>query len=107
MPLKPVTKVVPNLSAAAGTAGQGEFHFGVLKVCIALFGTVFLPVLMCNLKQLPLVNPTDTPQNQGDVVHHGIQEGTTEGLLYSGIFVEGIQNGINVGGVRTIKALVN
>ncbi|KIM43056.1 glycoside hydrolase family 131 protein, partial [Hebeloma cylindrosporum] len=77
MPLKPVTKVVPNSSAAAGTAGQGEFHFGVLK--------------------LPLVDPTDTPQNQGDVAHHGIQEGTTEGLLYSGIFVEGVQNGISVG----------
>lgn len=62
---------------------------------------------MCNLKQLPLVNPTDTAQNQGDVVHHGIQEGTTEGLLYSGVFVEGVENGISVGGVRTIKALVN
>jgi len=36
--LKPVTKVMPNLSAAAGTAGQGEFHFGVLKVFIASFG---------------------------------------------------------------------
>ena len=30
--LKPVTKVVDNLSAANGTAGQGEFHFGILKV---------------------------------------------------------------------------
>ena len=39
-------------------------------------------------KQLPLVNPSDTPEQRGDVVHHGIQEGTTEGLLYSGIFIE-------------------
>ncbi|KAF8158448.1 hypothetical protein B0H34DRAFT_797835 [Crassisporium funariophilum] len=85
-PLKAVTKVVPNLTTASGTAGQGEFHFGVLK--------------------LPLVNPADSAANQGDVVHFGIQEGTTEGLLYSGIFVEGVQDGISVGGGRTIKALV-
>ncbi|PPQ63601.1 hypothetical protein CVT24_004461 [Panaeolus cyanescens] len=55
LPLKPVTKVVPNLSVPAGDAGKGEFHFGVLK--------------------LPLVNPADSPDKQGDVVHHGIQEG--------------------------------
>lgn len=30
--LKAVTKVVPNLSTSAGAAGQGDFHFGVLKV---------------------------------------------------------------------------
>ena len=31
--LKQVTKhVVPNLTAAAGDAGKGDFHFGVLKV---------------------------------------------------------------------------
>ena len=30
--LQAVTDVVPNTSAAAGAAGQGEFHFGVLKV---------------------------------------------------------------------------
>ena len=40
------------------------------------------------LKQLPLVNPSDPTGVRGDVVHHGIQEGTTEGLLYSGIFIE-------------------
>ena len=43
---------------------------------------------MRSLKQLPLVNPLDTPDHKGDVVHHGIQEGTTEGLFYSGIFIE-------------------
>ena len=37
---------------------------------------------------MPLVNPKDTAAQQGDVVHHGIQEGTTEGLFYSGIFIE-------------------
>ena len=31
--MKPVTKVLPNLSASAGAGGQGDFHFGVLKVC--------------------------------------------------------------------------
>lgn len=30
--LKAVTGVEPNLSASAGSAGQGDFHFGVLKV---------------------------------------------------------------------------
>jgi len=74
-PLQPVTKVIPNLTTALGSAGQGDFHFGVLK--------------------LPLINPLDNPKNQGDVVHYGIQEGTTEGLLYSGVFVESIQNGFS------------
>ena len=55
---------------------------------------------------MPLVNPADTSANQGDVAHHGIQEGTTEGLLYSGIFVEGVQNGISVSAGRTRPALV-
>ncbi|KDQ49236.1 hypothetical protein JAAARDRAFT_63810 [Jaapia argillacea MUCL 33604] len=77
-PLKAVTDVLPNLSATAGTAGQGDFHFGVLK--------------------LPLVNPADSTADQGDVVHYGIQEGTTEGLLYSGVFVESVADGISAGG---------
>lgn len=75
--LKPVTKLVPNLSTNIGADGQGDFHFGVLK--------------------LPLVNPADTPTNQGDVVHFGIQEGTTEGLLYSGVFVESVEHGVSIG----------
>ncbi|KAJ6489458.1 hypothetical protein DFH09DRAFT_1265819 [Mycena vulgaris] len=37
---------------------------------------------------LPLLNPEGSPTDQSDVVHHGIQEGTTEGLFYSGVFVE-------------------
>lgn len=49
------------------------------------------------LYQLPLVDPTDTPAEQGDVVHFGIQEGTTEGLLYSGVFVEDASRGISIG----------
>lgn len=47
--------------------------------------------------QLPLVNPDDTPANQGDVVHFGIQEGTTEALLYSGVFVEQVTHGVSIG----------
>ena len=31
-PLRVVAKPAPNLSTAAGAAGQGDFHFGVLKV---------------------------------------------------------------------------
>ncbi|KAF8964258.1 hypothetical protein BDZ97DRAFT_1904550 [Flammula alnicola] len=76
--LTAVTKTVPNLTTVSGTSGQGEFHFGVLKTL---------------------------PANRGDVVHHGIQEGTTERLLYSRVFVEGIQDGISVGEDHTIKAI--
>ncbi|CAL1713697.1 unnamed protein product [Somion occarium] len=76
-PLRPVTRLVPNLSVASGASDQGDFHFGVLK--------------------LPLVNPADRPADRGDVVHHGIQEGTTEGLLYSGVFVESVSRGVSIG----------
>ncbi|KAI0314451.1 hypothetical protein OF83DRAFT_1063810 [Amylostereum chailletii] len=80
-PLSQVTDALPNASAGAGAAGQGDFHFGVLK--------------------LPLPNPSDTPANQGDVVHFGLQEGSTDGLLYSGVFVEGAENGVSVGGAAS------
>ena len=43
------------------------------------------------------MNPADSPANQGDVVHYGIQEGTTEALLYSGVFVEDAGQGISRG----------
>lgn len=43
------------------------------------------------------MDPSDSSTNQSDVVHHGIQEGTTEGLLYSGVFVESTKGGISVG----------
>ncbi|KAF9265171.1 hypothetical protein L218DRAFT_159775 [Marasmius fiardii PR-910] len=68
--LVPVTNVKGNPTATVGAAGQGEFHIGVLK--------------------LPLANPADSPADQGNVVRFGLQEGTTEGLLYSGVFVERI-----------------
>ncbi|EDR13666.1 uncharacterized protein LACBIDRAFT_308894 [Laccaria bicolor S238N-H82] len=83
--LAAVTAVVPNLSAASGSAGQGDFHFGVLK--------------------LPLVNPVDSAADQGDVAHHGLQEGTTEGLLYSGVFVESVESGISVGAGASIAKI--
>ncbi|RDX48807.1 hypothetical protein OH76DRAFT_1351910 [Lentinus brumalis] len=75
--LQPVTATVQNPTAASGAAGQGDFHFTVLK--------------------LPIVNPADSPANQNDVVHFGIQEGTTEALLYSGMFVESAAAGISTG----------
>ncbi|KAJ7366136.1 hypothetical protein DFH08DRAFT_679321 [Mycena albidolilacea] len=62
-PTRVVTPTVGNPTVTAGTVG--DFHFG-----------------------LPLVNPQDSTVDQGDVVHHGIQEGTTEGLFYSGVFVD-------------------
>jgi len=85
LPLKPVTGVVDNNSTASGTPGQGDYHWGLLK--------------------MPLVNPNDSPENQADVVHHGIQEGTTEALLYSGVFVEDASDGISVGGGKTIPKI--
>ncbi|CAE6524379.1 unnamed protein product [Rhizoctonia solani] len=66
--LKKVSKLVSNNSTKPIPEGRGDFHFGLLK--------------------LPLANPLDTPEQQGDVVHRGIQEGTLEGLHYSGVFVE-------------------
>lgn len=83
LPLKAVTKVVPNNSVAPGS--RGEFHVGMIK--------------------LPLANPSDSAANQADVVHHGIQEGTTEGLIYSGVFVESAKEGISVGYGKTIKQI--
>jgi hypothetical protein len=52
-----------------------------------------------------LANPNDTCADQGDVVHHGIQEGTTEALLYSGVFVEDVHGGISVGNGKIIKQI--
>ncbi|KAI0629797.1 hypothetical protein C8Q77DRAFT_1138613 [Trametes polyzona] len=75
--LRLVKGTTPNPTTAAGPAGQGDFHFTVLK--------------------LPIVNPADTPADQGDVVHYGIQEGTVEGLFYSGVFVESAAHGISRG----------
>ncbi|KAG8856071.1 hypothetical protein FRB96_006638 [Tulasnella sp. 330] len=84
--LKQVTpKVLPNLSSTAGPNGQGDFHFGMVK--------------------LPLANPNDSPANQADVVHHGIQEGTTEGLYFSGVFVESPTEGISIGYGETTPAV--
>ncbi|KAI0823961.1 hypothetical protein BC628DRAFT_1323671 [Trametes gibbosa] len=75
--LRLVKATTPNPTAVAGPDGQGDFHFTVLK--------------------LPISNPADSPTDQGDVVHHGIQEGTVEGLLYSGVFVESAARGISRG----------
>ncbi|KAK0222249.1 hypothetical protein IW262DRAFT_1272143 [Armillaria fumosa] len=65
-PLEAVTDATPNTSA--GTGVVGDFHFGILK--------------------LPLVNPLDSATQQADIVHYGLQEGSLEGLIYSGVFVE-------------------
>ncbi|KAG8722350.1 hypothetical protein FRC09_006389 [Ceratobasidium sp. 395] len=88
LPLKKVSKLVSNNSTQAGAAGQGDFHFGVLKL----------------LPQLPLADPKDTPSQQGDVVHRGIQEGTLEGLYYSGVFVESASGGVSAGFGTVIPA---
>lgn len=74
--LRAVTGKVPNTTTASGSAGQGDFHFGILK--------------------LPLANVQDSLANQQDVVHYGTQEGTTECLLFSGIFVEKAIDGVSM-----------
>jgi hypothetical protein len=84
-PLMAVTGLVENLSASPGAAGQGDYHFGVLK--------------------LPLANPNETAAQQGDVVHFGIQEGDTEALTYSGVFIEGITGGVSAGFGKTIAPI--
>jgi len=76
--LQAVTGVEDNSSLPKGPTGQGDFHFGVLK--------------------LPLINPSDSSADQSDVAHHGIQEGTVEGLTFSGVFVEAAPNGPSIGG---------
>ncbi|KAG2139625.1 uncharacterized protein EDB93DRAFT_1163375 [Suillus bovinus] len=84
-PLKAVTGLVENSSASPGAAGQGDYHFGVLK--------------------LPLANPDETTAQQGDVVHFGIQEGDTEVLIYSGVFIESITGGVSAGYGKTIAPI--
>lgn len=39
-PLKLVSATKPNQGAVAGTNGQGEFHFGILKVCYHSFDKI-------------------------------------------------------------------
>ncbi|KAI9066003.1 glycoside hydrolase family 131 protein [Trametes sanguinea] len=75
--LRLVKASTPNPTTALGPDGQGDFHIALLK--------------------LPIVNPADSPADQGDVVHHSIQEGTTEGLFYSGVFVESASQGVSRG----------
>ncbi|KAH9972002.1 hypothetical protein BGW80DRAFT_1173774 [Lactifluus volemus] len=75
--LAAVTSVEDNSSVGKGPAAQGDFHFGLLK--------------------LPLISASNTPAEQADVAHFGIQEGTREALIYSGIFVEDTKNGVSVG----------
>ncbi|KAG2114369.1 uncharacterized protein F5147DRAFT_679277 [Suillus discolor] len=84
-PLKAVTGLVENSSASPGAAGQGDYHFGVLK--------------------LPLADPNETASQQGDVVHFGIQEGDTEALTYSGVFIESITGGVSAGYGKTIAPI--
>ena len=56
-------------------------------------------------EKLPLVDLNDTPDEQSDVVHFGIQEGTTEGLFYSGVFIEKVDKGVLAGHGATISAI--
>ncbi|KAF8316491.1 uncharacterized protein EI90DRAFT_232053 [Cantharellus anzutake] len=83
--LESVTCLVDNDSTSSGAAGQGDFHWGVLK--------------------LPLADPRDTPAQQSNVPHHGIQEGTTEGLVFSGVFIEDVVGGVSTSHNTTAPAV--
>lgn len=83
--LKAVTGLVDNLSASLGAAGQGDYHFGVLK--------------------LPLADANETAAQQGDVVHFGIQEGDAEALTYSGVFIESITGGVSAKHGKTVAPI--
>ncbi|KAG8831050.1 hypothetical protein FRC17_003783 [Serendipita sp. 399] len=80
-------RAVVNKGLVAGPDGQGDFHFGLLK--------------------LPIADPADTPSQATDVVHRGIQENTTETLHYSGVFVESVAGGVSIGYGLRIPALKN
>jgi hypothetical protein len=55
--------------------------------------------------QLPLVDPSDTPSEQSDVVHYGIQEGDKEALTYSGVFIESVEDGVSAGWGKLISPI--
>jgi hypothetical protein len=40
---------------------------------------------------------------RGDVVHYGIQEGTVEGMMFSGVFVEDLDNGLSLGNGEKLR----
>jgi hypothetical protein len=50
LPLEAVTEVQDNSSAGHGPQGQGDFHFGVLKVCLSR-------LLYCHIPSLSLIAP--------------------------------------------------
>jgi len=52
--------------------------------------------------KLPLIDPTETPAEQADVVHFGIQEGSCEALIYSRLFVESTDGGVSIGYRTTV-----
>ncbi|CCA67309.1 hypothetical protein PIIN_01141 [Serendipita indica DSM 11827] len=86
LPLAPTSwRTVKNKGLVAGPDGQGDFHFGLLK--------------------LPIANPADNSTQATDVVHRGIQENTTETLHYSGVFVESAVGGVSVGYGLKIPAM--
>lgn len=53
--------------------------------------------------QLPIVNPTDPPEVRGNVVYYGLQPPTVHGLMYSGVFIENVKEGLSVGGKRKVQ----
>ncbi|KAB5595414.1 hypothetical protein CTheo_1091 [Ceratobasidium theobromae] len=81
-PLKPVTPLLPNVGAPSGAGGKGEFHVGLLKY--------------------PIANPKDG-DNAAKTPFFGIQEGPTDGLLLSGVFVEDAKTGVSAGYQQVLK----
>ncbi|KAF9232191.1 hypothetical protein BU15DRAFT_90706 [Melanogaster broomeanus] len=80
-----LTGVEDNSSTPADAAGQGDYHFGVLK--------------------LPLADPSEPASEQSNVVYYGIQEGDKEALTYSGVFIESIEGGVSAGWGKTVSPI--
>ncbi|CAE6523452.1 unnamed protein product [Rhizoctonia solani] len=76
LPLKAVIGLLPREGVPSGTARQREFHLGVLKY--------------------PIADPKDGA-NASNTPRFGIQEGSTDGLFFSGVFVEDATTGISAG----------
>ncbi|TFK27693.1 hypothetical protein FA15DRAFT_147827 [Coprinopsis marcescibilis] len=76
--LERATNVLPNYTLRKGIAGRGEFHFGLLK--------------------FPIVNGDDPEEVRGDFEHHGVQEAVVHSMMYSGVFIENVEEtGLSIG----------
>ena len=78
------------------------------EICILAYLRFVSRLLYCYTSlthctaQLPMIDPSDTPADQSDIVHHGIQELLHEQYYYSGVFIEDVEGGVSVGHGETM-----